>query len=208
MFCPGCGQPPASERVRYCTHCGFALNQLTEWLARAPQTATPRQFDITLGAGLMLVGVLKSVLLVLSLGGSSQEALWQALFPVAFGFGLLQLLFHLSPRQKGLSLGATLLFLAALMAGPATALYGSFGAALIAAGAIPLILFWSKLAQAFVKLFFARPEPVRNERPPSAPPALATAEASNAVEFDTQRVKQKEPVPAPSVTEQTTGLLR
>ena len=33
MYCPNCGQQQASEEMRFCSRCGFALSGLAEWLA-------------------------------------------------------------------------------------------------------------------------------------------------------------------------------
>lgn len=66
MFCPQCGYRQVSNDVRFCSGCGFSLNQVSELLAnggqlpwRPPQTQrprplTPRQKGIRQGAMIML----------------------------------------------------------------------------------------------------------------------------------------------------------
>jgi hypothetical protein len=199
MFCPGCGQQPASDRIRYCTHCGFALKQLTDFLSNEAPPTTTRQFDITLGAGLMLVGTLKMALFALTTG----DTIWGE------AYGVLQLFFLLSPRQRGLSLGATLMFLSSLAVLPVTAVFHGLGAILVGVVAIPLILFWSRLAQAFYKLFFEKKEPaVESHRLPTQPPAiLEPVKSVTQAEVETQRMKPVGVASALSITENTTGLL-
>ena len=208
MFCPGCGQQPASERIRYCTHCGFALNKLTEFLTNEAPTAV-RQFDITLGAGLMLIGTIKSVLLALAIGTPRQEALTIGVFALGLFLGMLQLFFQLSPRQKGLSLGATLMFLATLAGLAATWLFGIFGALAIVAAGIPIIFSWSRLVRAFFKLFFDKKAPVGEHQPLPVQPgaALEAANSAQQVEVETQRIQPMNVAQPRSVTENTTGLL-
>ena len=80
MFCPQCGAEIASDRVRFCTHCRFPIGSMKEFIVteaakieaeEGKKIYPPRQRDITLGAGLMLVGVFKVFLLIASLGGSN-----------------------------------------------------------------------------------------------------------------------------------------
>ncbi len=202
MFCPGCGQQPTSDGIRHCTHCGFALNKLTDFLSdEAPAKA--RQFDISLGAGLMLLGTIKALLIMFALGRPLPDALPLAEFALGLIFGLLQLFFHLSPRQKGLSLGATLMFLSALAALAALSLFGAIGALAIAAVAIPLILTWHRLVRIFNRLFFEK----KDRLPAQAQAALEPAQSLPQVEIDTQKVKPTAVAQPRSVTENTTGLL-
>jgi hypothetical protein len=210
MFCPGCGQQPASDRIRYCTHCGFALKQLTDFLSNEAPPTTTRQFDITLGAGLMLVGTLKMALFALTTGDTIWGEAWAVgLLLLGLFYGVLQLFFLLSPRQRGLSLGATLMFLSSLAVLPVTAVFHGLGAILVGVVAIPLILFWSRLAQAFYKLFFEKKEPaVESHRLPTQPPAiLEPVKSVTQAEVETQRMKPVGVASALSITENTTGLL-
>jgi hypothetical protein len=71
MFCPKCGQLQASDALRFCSRCGFALGGVPELLARdgapaamahltaagGPQTLTPRRKGMRQGGAIMLVGL-------------------------------------------------------------------------------------------------------------------------------------------------------
>ncbi len=207
MHCPQCGQQPATDQIRYCTHCGFALGALRDFMNTGALPGSVRQRDINLGAGLMMVGTIKSLLgaamFSLPIGGSS------LLLTGAF-FGLLQLFFQLSPRQKGLSLGATLMFLSSVVALLAGSFTEGAGAILIAVFAIPIILYWQKLSAGFLKLFFDKSDSAPQRALPKQQTADALPAASNskAIDFDTNRVRQ-DAVPEPvSVAEGTTKTLR
>ena len=202
MHCPGCGQQPPTEQTRFCTHCGCALDTVRELLTTGLPPGSIRQRDISLGAGLMLIGAIKSVV-------------GAGIFNIPFGagslilaalFALLQLFFQLSPRQKGLSLGATLMFissLAALLAGSVTE---GFGVLLVMMIAIPMTLFWQKLAASFMKTFFDKTDhAVFRPMPPSKPAAALPHVQSEAV--DTNRVWQPVQSQPPSVVENTTKTL-
>lgn len=203
MHCPQCGGLPPTEQTRYCTNCGCALDPVRDLLTTGLPPGSVRQRDITLGAGLMLVGTVKSMLgagfFSLPFGSSS------VMFSAAF-FALLQLFFQLSPRQKGLSLGATLMFtstLAALLIGSVTGGFGGLGVMTVA---ILIILFWQRLAAEFRKLFFDKTEsPAHRAMPQTQPIATLSPEQSPAIE--TNRVHQQDlPEPA-SIVEETTQTL-
>jgi len=203
MHCPQCGGQPPTEQTRFCTFCGYALNPVRELLTTGLLPGSVRQRDITLGAGLMLVGAIKAFFgagfFNLPFGTGSM------MLSAAF-FALLQLFFQLSPRQKGLSLGATLMFissLAALLIGSVT---GDFGALGVMAVSILIILFWQRLSAEFRKLFFDKTEsPTPRTMPPAQPVASLPPEQNQAV--DTNRVRQQiSPEPA-SIIEGTTKTL-
>lgn len=207
MHCPQCGQQPATDQIRYCTHCGFALGAVRDLMNTGSSSDSVRQRDINLGAGLILVGAVKALLgaAIFSYPFSGGSLLLIAAF-----YGLLQLFFQLSPRQKGLSLGATLMFissLAAMLAGSVTV--AGRGAFLIILVAIPIILFWQKLSAGFLKLFFDKSDVVQQRTLGKQQPAgvLPTASIASAVDLDTNRVKERA-VPEPvSVVEGTTQSL-
>jgi len=206
MHCPQCGQQPASDQIRYCTHCGFALGAIREFMNTGSLPGSVRQRDINLGAGLMLVGAIKSfigaTIFSFPFDGSS-------LLLIAIFFGLLQLFFQLSPRQKGLSLGTTLMFISSMTAFLAGSVAGWAGVILIVAFAIPIILLWKKLLAGFIKLFFdksdAAPQRAMPEHQSAA--ALPKASISNAVDLDTNRVKQQAAPEPASIVEGTTKTL-
>ena len=208
MKCPQCGQQPPTEQTRYCTHCGFALGPLKEFLSTGTLPGATRQRDITLGAGLMLVGAIKAFLLSVSFTRGRGDAI--AFFSFAAGafFGLLQLFFQLSPRQKGLSLGATLMFVAALaglLAGMPTE---GAGALAVLVATIPIILFWKRLAAGFSKLFFDKSESDgQRGMPPSRPVAALPTPQATAIDLDTDRMKQAAAFEPLSIIEGTTKTL-
>lgn len=202
MFCPSCGQLPSNEQTRYCTHCGAALDTIRELLTTGSRPGTVRQRDITLGAGLMFISALKGLFLT-----SGFNLNWQGyvILTAAF-FGLLQLFFQLSPRQKGLSLGATLMFLASLAAMSAGAVMEIFGVLLVMMIAVPMILLWQKLAASFMKTFFDKTDYAVSRPMPPAKPAAALPPEQSAV-VDTSRVWSQAQPQAASVIEGTTKSL-
>lgn len=200
MHCPQCGQQPPTEQTRYCTLCGCALDPVKELLTTGLPPGSIRQRDVTLGAGLMLVGAIKSLLgagfFNLPFGPGS------VVLSAAF-FALLQLFFQLSPRQKGLSLGATLMFissLAALLVGSVT---GGFGGLGVMAVSILIILFWQRLSAEFRKLFFDKTDsPTARAMPQAQSIAALSPEQSPAI--DTNRVRQQATPEPVSIIEGTT----
>lgn len=76
MFCPQCGQRQASNEVRFCSSCGFALNVVSELLANGGQLPwrppaqgagglSPRQKGVRQGVMLMLSTLLVVPLLAI-----------------------------------------------------------------------------------------------------------------------------------------------
>lgn len=71
MYCPKCGQLQASDALRFCSRCGFALGGVPELLARdgapatmahltaagGPQTLSPRRKGMRQGGAIMLIGL-------------------------------------------------------------------------------------------------------------------------------------------------------
>lgn len=202
MHCPSCGQQPPNDQTKFCTHCGCALDTVRELLTTGLPPGSIRQRDITLGAGLMFIGALKGLFLT---AGFNLNQPGYVLLTAAF-FGLLQLFFQLSPRQKGLSLGATLMFLASLAAMLAGSVAHGFGILLVMMVAILMILFWQKLAASFMKTFFDKTDyAVFHPLPQPKPAAALPPEQSEAV--DTNRVRQPVQPQAASVVEHTTKTL-
>lgn len=201
MHCPSCGQQPPTDQTKFCTHCGCALDTIRELLTTGLPPGSIRQRDITLGAGLMLIGAVKGFFLL-----TNFHLTWQSYaLVVGIFFGLLQLFFQLSPRQKGLSLGATLMFLSSLMAMLAGSMTNGFGFLLVMMIAIPMILLWQKLAASFRKTFFDKTEHAVFRPTTQSNPAALPSEQS--VVVDTNRVQpQVQPQPI-SVMEHTTHTL-
>lgn len=72
MFCPQCGHELSSDRVRFCTKCRFPVGSIKEFTAmedarrehdadEEKRFSPLRQIDITVGASLMIVGVIISL---------------------------------------------------------------------------------------------------------------------------------------------------
>jgi len=176
-----------------------------------------RQQDISLGAGLMILGLLISILTLFVIPGPDREIL-----PLAFGlfFSATLLYSQSSPRHRGLTLGATMIFLGFLI-GRAVGLASHVApgwSALTSVGIFLLIsLLWARLLGVFSRLFFDK-EPVR-ESPNQAPlqpmfksantaqPLLPQMQSSAVVEINPHETKTKEPVQPFSVTEDSTSLL-
>src|SRR6266508_1553375 len=124
MFCPQCGAEIASDRVRFCTHCRFPVGSMKEFIAtetskneaeEGKKIYPLRQWDINLGAGLMLIGALKAILASMASPGSRDHEIAVLLFVLGVLFSAVTLFSQLSPRQRGLTVGATIMFAGSLL---------------------------------------------------------------------------------------------
>jgi len=228
MFCPQCAAEIASDRVRFCTHCRFPVGAMKEFIvtetaksdAEEEKRFYPlRQWDINLGAGLMLIGALKAILASMAFPGSRYSEISGFLFLLGLFFSAVILFSQLSPRQRGLTFGATIVFLGSLfglVAGMAIgATPGMFFALSISLG---VSLLWMRLAQMFMRIFFdkevspekkasSHPQPALNLAAASAA-ALQSAQSASDVEPTTNRIKEAEMAMPFSVTENTTQTLK
>jgi len=229
MFCPQCGNEILSERARFCTRCSFPLTTVKELVeteaakskAEEGKKNYPlRQQDISLGAGLMIIGLIKAILLIIGFGwgGSAGELLLNMLLTLGLFFSAALMFSQLSPRLRGLTLGATMIFLGSLL-GIVVGLVGGGTPALFTIVGISLLisLFWVRLSGAFTHLFFDK-EPAR-ESPNQVPlqpvfkaantaqPLLPQMQSSAVVEINPQEMTTKEPVQPFSITEDSTSLL-
>jgi len=227
MFCPQCGAEIASDRVRFCTHCRFPVGSVKEFIVTEVTKSQAEdekkhyplpQRDITLGAGLMLIGALKALFLGLANGGPASQSITIYLFALGSLFSALLMFSQLSPRQRGLTIGATLMFIGSLLALPAGFATGGVGVLFVAAIFLPIILLWARSARAFMRIFFDKevlpekkvyvpPQPALNLADPSAS-ALQPARNAPAVEPATNRMKEAEMVRPFSITENTTEMLK
>ncbi|MGH9845930.1 MAG: hypothetical protein ACREEM_45075, partial [Blastocatellia bacterium] len=213
----------ASDRVRFCTRCSFPISPMKEFLTTEASKGESeeekkfyplRQNDISLGAGLMLGGVLKAVLLAFNVKG---EGGWVTLFVtlgVLFSAGLL--LSQLSPRQRGLTVGTTIVFLGAMLGALTLFATNGFVAPLAVLGLFfGISLFWMPLMRTFRRIFLDEKETAGKTRTVPAfnltnapvselPPAQHLAVA----DLDTQQMKQAEKIERFSVTEDSTSLLK
>jgi len=180
-----------------------------------------RQRDITLGAGLMFLGAIKALLLTRALNTDLHLGYGIYLLLLGLLFSAFLLFLQLSPRQRGLTIGATLIFLGSVL----SALFASSGIwtdppslLLIPILLMPIILFWVKLVRAFMRIFFDKdvlPEKKASPHPQLAlnladlpASALPSAQNTPVVEPTTNRMKEAEMVMPFSVTENTTEMLK
>src|SRR5262245_41423079 len=163
MFCPQCGAVIASDRVRFCTHCRFPVGAMKEFIATEASKNEAeeekkfyplRQRDIMLGALLMLVGALKALLLGLAYHGEKGENAGIFVFALGLLFSAMLMGSQSSPRQRGLTVGATLVFIASLLAIPAGFATDGLGFLLVPAMFLPLIFLWTRITRAFMRTFF------------------------------------------------------
>jgi hypothetical protein len=183
-----------------------------------------RQLDISLGSGLMIIGWITVFLVLFGVGGGGGIAEVSLVITLTLGlfFSATLLFSQLSPRHRGLTVGATIIFLGSLIGIAAGwGWYGSGPPALpifTIVGIFLLIsLFWARLSGAFSRLFFDK-EPVRespNHTPlqpmfkaaDTAQPLLLQMQSSAVVEISPQEMETKEPVQPFSITEDSTSLL-
>jgi hypothetical protein len=225
MFCPQCGNEIASDRVRFCTHCRFPVGSVKEFIvteatkneAEEEKKVYPlRQRDITLGAGLMLIGALKASFLGVVGGGHDGPIIY--LFALGVMFSAFLLFSQLSPRQRGLTIGATLMFFASLLALPVGMATEGAGSLFVAALFLPIILLWSRIVRAFMRIFFdkdtKREKTVYVPPQPAIKPVEASASAlppvrnASVAAPHTNRMKEAEVAEPFSIAENTTELLK
>jgi hypothetical protein len=182
-----------------------------------------RQRDITLGAGLMFLGAIKALLLTSTVTHDlHREGFGIYLCWLGMLFSAFLLFSQLSPRQRGLTLGATMIFLASVLSVPLSFItrIGDVlpSALLIPMLLVPIIPFWVKLVRAFMRIFFDKevlPEKKISPQPQPSPnlaatsaSALQSAQNASDVEPTTNRIKEAEMAMPFSVTENTTETLK
>ncbi|MGH9754120.1 MAG: hypothetical protein ACREA2_15185 [Blastocatellia bacterium] len=225
MFCPQCGAEIASDRVRFCTHCRFPVGAMKEFIATETSKDDTeerkkfyplRQKDINLGAGLMLIGLLKATLASMAASGSRDHEIAVLLFVLGLIFGAAIMLSQLSPRQRGLTVGATIIFVGSLL-GIVAGLAGGAGPGMFFAISLSLVisLLWTRLARVFMGTFFDKEVSPEKKVSQSAlnltavsASALPPARNAPDVEPTTNRIKEAEIAMPFSVTETTTKTLK
>src|SRR6266545_5024042 len=235
MFCPQCSNEILSERAQFCTRCSFPLAKVKELVeteaakskAEEGKKNYPlRQIDVSLGAGLMIIGLILAILVMMIPFLRGEERAHETLvITLALGlfFSATLMFSQSSPRHRGLTVGATMIFLGSLIGiavGLAAGTPGTPPAVFIFAivGIFLLISsFWVRLSDAFTRLFFDK-EPVR-ESPNHAPlqpvfkaantaqPLLPQMQSSAVVEISPREMETKESVQPFSITEDSTSLL-
>jgi hypothetical protein len=146
MFCPKCSQVQPSNHPRFCSRCGFRLDDVRSLIEHDEALATlerpsaesllPRQKDLSIGAGLMFIGGIVAVLWGFIIGtGPLDVLLPQAFLILGFTLAIVLLCFNpllrtvhklfsgreekphdLSKQQTGINLGAILMFIGTLKA--------------------------------------------------------------------------------------------
>jgi|SRR5215813_5873454 len=228
MFCPQCGNEILSERARFCTRCSFPLTTVKELVVTEAAKSNAeeekknyplRQQDISLGAGLMIIGLIKAMVVLSALAGHSRDhELFMLTLTLGLFFSAALMFSQLSPRQRGLTLGATMIFLGSLIGVVAGLVGGGPPALLTIVGICLLIsLFWVRLSGAFTRIFFDKELTHESPNPPphqpvfkaanTAQPLLPQMQSSAVVEINPQEMKTEEPVQPFSITEDSTSLL-
>src|SRR6266508_1110331 len=178
MFCPRCGQQQATDSMRFCSHCGFAMEGVMHLLAHGgmlPQYQTPespkiisaRRKGVKQGALLMLIG-----------------AILVPIFGVMSGFAPGRL-------ENVFAFFAALSAIICFLGGPLRMLF----AAIFEEGAKPQYQ------------FSPRPNYAPPAIPQARVSALPSAPAANPATQWRQRPQTAEIVAPPSVTDSTTKLL-
>jgi hypothetical protein len=227
MFCPQCSNEIVSERARFCTRCSFPLATVKELVeteaakskAEGEKKNYPlRQLDISLGSGLMIIGLIIAEVAKAFFGGGYEHELFVLTLTLGMFFSGVLMLSRLSPRQSGLTLGATIIFLGSLIGVRVGLAFEQFPALLPIVGIFLLIsLFWVPLSGALTRLYSDK-DPA-HESPNHAPlqpmfkaantaqPLLPQMQSSAVVEINPQEMETKEPVQPFSITEDSTSLL-
>jgi len=213
--------------MRFCTHCRFPVGSVKEFIETEvtkfqaedeKKTSSLQQFDITLGAALMLVGALIALFLGLAHHGEYDESAGIFVFALGILFAATLIFSQLSPRQRGLTAGATMVFITSLLAIPAGFATDGLGLLLVPVIFLPFIFLWTRITRAFMRTFFdkevrsekkasRRLEPTLNLTAASAS-ALQSAQNASHVEPTTNRIKEAEMAVPFSVTENTTETLK
>jgi hypothetical protein len=227
MFCPQCGAKIGSDRMRFCTHCRFPVGSVKEFIETEvtkfqdedeKKTSSLQQLDISLGAALMIVGSLIALFLGLAHPGEKEESAGIFVFALGILFAATLMFSQLSPRHRGLTVGATMVFITSLLAIPVAFATDGLGLLLVPAIFLPLIFLWTRITRAFMRTFFdkevlpekkasRRLQPALNLAAASASPLQSTQNASD-VEPSTNRFKEAEMAAPFSVTENTTETLK
>ncbi|MBO0724389.1 MAG: zinc ribbon domain-containing protein [Blastocatellia bacterium] len=220
MFCPQCGAEVASDRVRFCTHCRFPVGSMKEFIAaetskneaEEEKTFYPlRQRDINLGAGLMLIGALKAILASMATHSFKDTEIAVLLFVLGLLFSAVILFSQLSPRQRGLTLGATIIFAGTLLGIVAGLAIGATPGLLFGISVSLAVSFlWMRLARMFMQIFFDKESAPEKKVPYFPQPALTASSAQVAPDLQPTTNHMKEPEMAIpfSVAEDTTETLR
>jgi len=228
MFCPQCSNEILSERARFCTRCSFPLATVKELVENEAAKSNPegekknyplRQLDISLGAGLMIIGLIIALLVMFVFKGESRaHELLKLTLTLGLCFSATLMFSQLSPRQRGMTVGATMIFLGSVI-GIATGFAVGYPAVLFAVVGIFWIIsqLWARLSGAFSRLFFD--QELAYESPNQAPlqpvlkaadtaqPMLPQMQSSEVDEINPQELNTKEPGQPFGIPDGSTSLL-
>ena len=167
----------------------------------------------------MLIGALKAILASMAFPGSRYSEISGLLFVLGLFFSAMILFSQLSPRQRGLTFGATIVFLGSLFGLVAGMAIGATPGMFFALSLSMVVsLFLMRLAQMFMRIFFDKevaPEKKVSSHPQPAPNLVAAAASAMPpaqdapdIEPTTNRMKEAEMVRPFSITENTTETLK
>jgi len=229
MFCPLCSNEILSEQSRFCTRCSFPLSKVKEVVetevakskAEEEKKKYPlRQKDISLGAGLMILGLIVSILI--NMFPFWRGVLGSLVITIALGlfFSATLMFSQSSPRHRGLTVGATMIFIGYLIGtvvGLASGIAPAWTTLPIVGIFFLISLFWARLLGVFSRLFFdtesVRESPNHTSLQPvfkaanTAQPLLPQMQSSAVVEMNPQEMKSRGSVEPFSMTEDSTSLL-
>jgi hypothetical protein len=179
------------------------------------ESSSLRQLDITVGASLMILGVIISMITAVVFTDKFLFA-GVATFLSAFTciFTLFLLFSKFSPRRRGLSLGALLVFICNLIATIFAQPTEGISFLIIAAIAIPVILLWTRIARFFFDVDarsrnsrLISGDPLFNAAGISVGPTTPIVQVNTTAGLTNQQGRLEEANKRFSVTEKTTDLL-
>jgi len=174
-----------------------------------------RQMDITVGASLMIVGVIISLITAAVFANKFLFSGLTIFLSACVGIFTLLLMFSkLSPRRRGMSLGATLVFIFNLIATIFAKPTEGVSWLIVAAIAIPVILLWTRITRFFFdvdtkprKSGLTSGESFFNPPDLSAGDAVPLVQGHTTAGLNNQQERMEEVNERFSVTENTTNLL-
>jgi hypothetical protein len=174
-----------------------------------------RQMDITVGAAMMIVGVIISIMTATAFAPQFLFSGMATLLFLSTGIFILLLLFSkYSPRRRGLSMGATLVFVFNLIATIFAQPTDGASFFIVAAIAIPIILLWTRIMRFFFdvdtrpgKSELTSVESFFNAAGISAGGAIPPVQSQTTAGLNNQQGRMEEARERFSVTENSTDLL-
>lgn len=240
MYCPRCGHQTTSEELRFCSYCGLKLAVVKAALAdgeevppavlSASRTSLPepRQRDMSIGVFLMFLATLLASFLTtwpgLGVSRLTGAAILTTLYlTILVASGQITKAFHkllswedsdaeLASGQKGVGLGATLMFITSILIGVGSVFaFGRVKTTEFFVGlglAFPFCLLLSHyLMRGPRSLIHGESKAATLSQDASAVQSLPPATTIPVSLFGTHKVQTAEIITPPSITEHTTNLL-